>query len=129
MNYQNTPRILLCTAAFAALTLAGCASSLKAPATTSVAVSAAAVDNAAGADGAQFAPVEMAAARDKMARAKKALEDKDYRSARDLADQAQADAKLARSKANSAKAQAVSNALQDDLRILREELARANNAK
>ncbi len=129
MNYSNTPRLLLCSAAFAALALAGCASKLKVPATSSVAVSAAAVDNAASADGAQFAPMEMAAARDKMARAKQALADKDYTTARDLAKQAEGDAKLAQSKANSAKAQAVSDALQDDLRVLREELARSNNAK
>ncbi|OYU45612.1 MAG: hypothetical protein CFE44_06565 [Burkholderiales bacterium PBB4] len=109
------------------LALAGCTSSIKEPATSSVAVSKAAVDNAAGADGMQFAPVEMAAARDKMARANQAMAAKDYKTALMLADQAQVDAKLAQSKANSAKAQAVSDALQEDLRVLREELARPSN--
>jgi hypothetical protein len=42
----------------------------------------------------------------------------------DLAGQAQADAKLAQGKADSAKAQAAADALQDDIRVLREELNR-----
>ncbi len=104
---------------------AGC-SSLKPPATADVAVSKAAVDNAAGAGGAEFAPAEMMAARDKMALANKAMAAKDYKLAINLAAQAQADATLARSKANSAKAQTAADALQDDIRVLREELERNN---
>lgn len=99
-------------------------SSLKTPATASVAVSAAAVENATTAGGAEFAPIEMNAAREKMARANAAMANKDYRLARDLANQAQADAKLAQGKANSAKAQTAADALQDDIRVLREELDR-----
>lgn len=109
----------------AALLAVGC-SSLKTPATADVAVSKAAVENAAGAGGVQYAPVEMTAARDKMALANKAMADKDYKLARDLAAQAQVDAKLAQGKANSAKAQAAADALQDDIRVLREELERNN---
>lgn len=101
-------------------------SSMKTPATADVAVSKAAVENAAGAGGTEFAPVEMSSARDKMALANKAMAAKDYKLAADLAGQAQADAKLAQAKANSAKAQAAADALQDDIRILREELARTN---
>jgi hypothetical protein len=107
----------------AAVLAVGC-SSLKTPATADVAVSKAAVENAVGAGGAQYAPVEMTAARDKMALANKAMAAKDYKLARDLAAQAQADAKLAQSKANSAKAQAAADALQEDIRVLREELER-----
>jgi hypothetical protein len=110
----------------AALVLGAGCSSLKTPATADVAVSKAAVDSAASADGAEFAPVEMAAARNKMALANKAMASKDYKLAIDLAAQAQADAKLAQGKANSAKAQAAANALQDDIRVLREELERNN---
>lgn len=102
---------------------AGC-TSLKTPATADVAVSKAAVENAAGAGGVEFAPVEMNAAREKMAQANKAMADKNYKLAIDLAAQAQADAKLAQSKANSAKAQMAADALQDDIRVLREELNR-----
>ena len=100
--------------------------SMKTPATADVAVSRAAVDNAAGAGGAQFAPIEMNSAREKMALANKAMQAKNYKLAIDLANQAQADAKLAQGKANSAKAQAASAALQDDIRVLREELDRAS---
>lgn len=111
--------------AAAVVLLAGC-SSLKTPATADVAVSKAAVDNAASAGGTEFAPVEMRAAREKMALANQAMAAKDYKLAIELANQAQADAKLAQGKANSAKAQMASDALQDDIRVLREELERAN---
>ena len=102
----------------------GC-SSMKTPATADVAVTKSAVDNAASAGAAQYAPVELNAAREKLTLANKAMREKDYRLAVELAGQAQADAKLAQGKANSAKAQAAANALQDDIRILREELDRA----
>lgn len=102
---------------------AGC-SSLVTPATADVAVSKAAVDNAVGAGGGEFAPVEMQSAREKMARANKAMAAKDYKLAIELANQAQADAKLAQAKANSAKAKIASDALQDDIQVLREELNR-----
>jgi len=113
----------LCGAA--ALLAVGC-SSLKTPATADVAVSKAAVENAGDAGGAEFAPVEMSAARTKLAQANQAMAAKDYKTARDLASQAQADAKLAQAKANSAKAQTIANTLQEDIRVMREELDRAN---
>ena len=106
-----------------AVLVIGC-SSLKTPATADVAVSKAAVDNAAGAGGVQYAPVEMTAARDKMVLANQAMAAKDYKLAREMAAQAEVDAKLAQSKANSAKAQAASDALQEDIRVLRAELER-----
>jgi len=107
------------------LVAAGC-SSMKTPATASVAVSNAAVDNAAGAGGAEFAPVEMNSARSKIALANRAMAAKDYKLANDLATQAQADAKLAQGKADSAKAKTAADALQDDIRVLREELDRTS---
>ncbi len=106
--------------------MVGCSSSLKTPATADVAVSKAAVENAVSAGGVQFAPVEMNAAREKLVLANKAMAGKDYKLAVDLASQAQANAKLAQSKAGSAKAQAAADALQDDIRVLREELDRAS---
>lgn len=126
---KNSKTFLMAACTLAVLASLGCASKLQTPATASVAVSRAAVDNAASADGTQFAPVEMAAARDKMTRANAAMAAKDYKTAMDLATQAQADAKLAQSKANSAKAQTAADALQDDIRVLREELDRANAPK
>lgn len=123
MNGNPMPWLTLCSIALA-LT-AGC-SSMKTPATADVAVSKAAVDNAASAGAGEFAPVEMTSARDKLAQANKAMAAKDYKLAADLAAQAQADAKLAQSKADSAKAQKAANALQDDIRVLREELERTS---
>ncbi|MFI4938754.1 MAG: DUF4398 domain-containing protein [Burkholderiales bacterium] len=104
---------------------AGC-SSLKTPATADVAVSKETVANAAAAGGAEFAPVEMKSARDKLAGANAALAENNYKLAGDLANQAQADARLAQGKANSAKAQNEAAALQEDIHVLRMELDRAN---
>jgi hypothetical protein len=114
----------LCLAAM--LALAACSSTQKAPATADVAVSRNAVENAVSAGAAELAPAEITAARAKMMQANQALAAKDYKLARDLAGQAQADAKLAQSKANSSKATAAANALNEDLRVLREEVERAN---
>jgi len=118
------PRGGLALLSVAALVLAVGCSSLKTPATADVAVSNAAVANAAGAGGAQYAPLEMTAAREKLALANQAMLAKDYKRAIELANQAQADAKLAQSKASSVKAQAAADVLQDDIRVLREELDR-----
>jgi len=106
------------------LALSACASE-KTPATADVAVSKNAVENAVSAGAADLAPAEINLARDKMMRANAALANKDYALARDLANQAQADAKLAQSKANSAKATAAAAALDADLRVLRDEVDRA----
>ncbi len=120
-------RLLTPLAAAAVLALVGCASPQKAPATADVAVSRNAVENAVSAGAAELAPAEITAARDKMVRANAALAAKDYKLARELAIQAQADAKLAQSKAVSAKATAASTQLNEDLRVLREEVDRANS--
>lgn len=122
---RNTKQWFTVLGGAAMVLMVGC-SSMKTPATADVAVSKAAVDNAAGAGGAQFAPAEMNSAREKLALANKAMVAKDYKLARDLSNQAQADAKLAQGKANSAKAQAAANAVQDNIRVLREELDRNN---
>ena len=123
MKHTRLWVMALCSAA--AVLSVGC-SSLKTPVTAEVAVSQAAVDNAVGAGGAEFAPLEMQAARSKLTQANQAMGAKDYSRARTLAAQAQADAKLAQGKANSSKAQAAADALQDDIRVLREELERNN---
>lgn len=110
----------------AAMFITGCANPEKTPATAEVAVSKAAVTDAAAAGGMQYSPLEMTAAREKMVQANKAMTDKDYKLARELASQAEADASLAQSKASSAKAKLAADALKEDVRILREELDRAS---
>lgn len=103
--------------------LGGCASQ-KTPATADVAVSRAALESAASAGAAEVAPAEMQAAQDKLMRANQALAARDYRSAADWANQAEADARLAQSKANSAKAAQAAEEVQRSIQALREELSR-----
>ena len=107
------------------LGVSACASN-KTPATADVAVSREAVAAATSAGAADLAPAEMQSARDKLMRANQALAAKDYKAAQDLATQASADAQLAQSKANSAKATMAADELQQNIRLLREELQRAN---
>ncbi|MFS2007575.1 DUF4398 domain-containing protein [Duganella sp. CT11-25] len=125
MMTTNRVNMMLCGAAMV-LGLAACASN-KAPATADVAVSRAAVANATSAGAADLAPAEMQSAREKLMRANQALAAKDYKTAQDLATQASADAQLAQSKANSAKASSAADELQQNIRLLREELNRANS--
>jgi hypothetical protein len=124
MMTLNSKLQMLCGAAFL-VGLVGCASD-KTPATADVAVSREAVAAATSAGAADLAPVEMQSAREKLMRANQALAAKDYKTAQDLATQAQADAQLAQSKANSAKATTAADELQQNIRLLREEVARAN---
>jgi hypothetical protein len=109
-------------AAAAVLFMAGCAST-SAP-TEQMAVSRAAVSNAMSAGGNQFAPVQTRSALEKMESAERAMADKDHELALRLAEQAEVDAKLAAEMARSAKAQKAADALQEDIRVLREELER-----
>jgi hypothetical protein len=90
-----------------------------------VAASNNAVAEASSSGAPELAPLEMGTAQDKLARANQALAEKDYKKAKLLADEALADAQAAQTKTNSIKAQQAAAALQDDIRVLREELSRA----
>jgi len=103
--------------------MAGCASVVPAP-TEQIAVSKAAVANAVSSGAPEFAAPDMSSAQDKLARANQAMAAEDYESARWLAEQAQVDADLAAVKARSAKAQKAVLAVQEDSRVLQEELNR-----
>jgi len=105
--------------------IAGCAST-PAP-TEQMALSRAALDTALSVGGNEHAPLQLQAAMNKMDAAEKALAKEDYAEARKLAEQAEVDAKLASAMARSAKAQKASEAVQDDIRVLRQEIDR--NAK
>lgn len=106
----------------AVMLIAGCAST-PAP-TEQMAVSRAAVNNALSTGGNQFAPVQTKSALDKMAAAEQAMADKNYELALRLAEQAEVDAKLAAEIVRSTKAQKAADALQEDIRVLREEIER-----
>lgn len=107
---------------FAALVATGCAS-VKPP-TAQLEVSKMAVSSATNAGGNEFASGEMRAAQDKLDRAIQAMTAKDYKNARLLAEQAQADAQLAAAKTSSAKAQKAATTVQEGSRVLRKELDR-----
>lgn len=105
-----------------AIFVAGCAG-IPAP-TEQIAVSKVAVTNASAAGGNEFAPIPLKAAMDKMDAAEQAMMQEDYLRAGQLAEQAQFDAQLASATARSIKAQKAASALQEDNRVLRQEIDR-----
>lgn len=113
------PALVASTSVF----LAACAASPPAP-TEQIAVSKATVAQASSAGASELAPAELQTAREKLDRASVAMGSKDYEQARILAEQAQVDAQLAVTKARSVKAQKAAVAVQEDSRVLREEINR-----
>jgi len=120
-SYQMMQRISLTVGA--AILVAGCASTPP-PIIEQMASSRAAVSNASRAGGNEFAPQLLKSAMEKMDGAERAMAEKDYVRARQLAEQARVDAQLAGVTARSAKAQKAADALQEDSRVLREEIDR-----
>lgn len=108
----------------AAIFIAGCAS-VPAP-VEQMAVSRAAISDASSAGGNEYAPQLLKAAMEKMDVAERAMAEKDYAFALHLAEQVQVDAQLAGAMARSAKAQKAADAVQEDSRVLRNEIDRKN---
>jgi hypothetical protein len=102
--------------------LAGCASTP--PPIVQMAVSRAAVGNANRAGANEFAPVQFQTAMDEMNAAETAMTAKNYELAKNLAEQAEVDAKLASATTRSVKAQKAADAVQEDSRVLRKEIDR-----
>ncbi|WP_234413594.1 DUF4398 domain-containing protein [Ideonella sp. A 288] len=103
------------------LLLAACASTP--PPAEQLAVGRAAVERAGGPASAE-APLELAAARDKISRANTAFAAKDYVLARQVAEQAEADATLAEAQARSVRASRALTEVREGIRQLREGTAR-----
>ena len=103
-----------------ALALAACASTP--PPKEQIAVANAAVDQASS--NAADAPAELATARDKLTRANAAMAAKDYVGARQLADQAAADAALAQAKARSARSDRALIELRESIQQLQAQINR-----
>ena len=118
----SAPRAALAALTLAMLALAACSS--VPPPREQMAVSRAAVDKASGPAAAE-APVEIAAARDKIARANRAMADKDYALARQLAEQAEADAALAEARARAKRSDTALTELRESIRALRAELSKS----
>jgi hypothetical protein len=119
---MNIRPLLMAFGGCAALLLSACASTP--PPTAELAASNAAIAHAAGTGANEIAPKDMLSARSKLESAQIALNAKDYDRARTLSDEAQADARLAEARTLSSKARKAADAVQDDHRVLREELDR-----
>lgn len=119
-NYPALPRLAPWATAGLVL-LSGCAS--PPPPSEELAVGRAAVERASGA-AASEAPMELAAARDKIARANIAFAGKDYVLARQLAEQAEADATLAEAQARSVRTTKSLTEVREGIRMLRDEMSR-----
>ncbi len=104
------------------LGIASCAN-LPIP-TEQMAVSNAAVSNAQSAGAVDAAPFELALANDKLAKANIAISNRQYETARELALEAQLDARLAQIKSGSVKAQKAASELQEASRALSDEMNR-----
>jgi|GEM_PF-659132 len=102
--------------------MVGC-ESIPAP-TEQITTSRTAVNNALSAGGNEFAPLQLKSAMEKMEAAERAMGEKNYVLARQLAEEAQIDAQLAGAMARSAKAQKAADALQEASRTLRQEIDR-----
>lgn len=108
-----------------ALFLAGCASTPVVPAPNEqMALSRDAVRSATSAGGNEFAPIQLRSAMEKMDGAERAMGAKNHPLARQLAEQAQVDAKLSEAAARSAKAKQAADALQEGDRVLNQEIDR-----
>jgi hypothetical protein len=102
--------------------ISGCAS--VPPPIEQMAVSRAALNNANSAGANEFAPVQLKSAMDKMQGAEQAMTAEHYQLANQLAEEAEVDAKLAGLTARSVKAQKAAEAIQEDSRVLRNEIDR-----
>jgi hypothetical protein len=104
--------------------LAACASNPAAD--EKIAVAKASVQRAEGSGAPEFAPVEMASARDKLARAEKANADRNLQPATMLAEQANVDAQLAEATAQQQRASKAATEFDTSMQALRQESMRSS---
>ena len=106
-----------------AATLAAC-SSLPPP-VEQMAVTRTTVERVSSAPNAvDAAPVELSQARDKLARAERAMNEKDYVTARRLGAEAEADARVAESRASAMRGERALNEIRNSIRALQDEINR-----
>jgi hypothetical protein len=110
--------------AFAALVIAGGAVAAAPEPVESMAVARAAISDAVSAGSPELAPIALRNAQDKLDRANAALSSGRNRDARHLAEEAEADARLAAATARAAKAERAVAEVQASLSALRDEVAR-----
>ena len=123
---KRTRTIARVALALAALTLSVAAQAGNHVADDKIAVARSAVERAEQAGAPDAAPVELASARDKLARAEKANADRDLKPAADLADQANIDAQVAEATASLARSKKAATEFDAGLQTLRQEAARSS---
>ena len=122
MNHHSTNGRAAFLAVFAAAALSACSTTGDAP-KEQMAVANASVEQATG--NSADAPVELAAARDKLTRANQAMARKDYVLARQLAEEAAADAALAQATARSARSGRALSEVRESIQQLQSQLNRS----
>ena len=120
--WTNTSRA--CAIATCVLAVAGCATVYGTAPTGQLAVADAAFSDATGAGASQYATTDYRNAQRKLDRAHDARNAGDYDAARNLAEEAAADAKLAATRARTVKAERAAAEVQAGIRALRDEIAR-----
>ena len=106
------------------LGVSGCAT-VPAPPVEQMAVSRSAVEQVSSSPNvADAAPVEMQLARQKLERAQRAMNNKDYALARRMAEEAEVDARVAEARASSARGERAWKEVQESIRALQDEINR-----
>lgn len=108
----------------AAAVLAGCASYDVPPPRAEFAQADLAIEQASSADAAQYAPLALRDARQKMNQAREALYEERFLEAQRLADEAKVSAELALAESQTARAEQLAEENMRGLEVLREELRR-----
>lgn len=112
------------TGAVTAIALLAACSSVPPP-VEQMAVTRTTVERVASAPSAvDAAPVELSQAREKLARAERAMNDKDYVTARRLGAEAEADARVAESRASAMRGERALKEIRDSIRSLQDEINR-----
>ena len=124
MRFQLSPFAKGAAISIAIMTAAACATT-PIP-NEKIAVAKASVEHAEQSGAPELAPVEMAQARDKLARAQKAAADRDAQPATQLAEQANVDAQLAEATAQQKKAHKSEMEFEASLQALRQESLRTS---
>lgn len=117
--YQMMSVIVLAT-----VFTAGCATTEKRDMAAQLAVAKTAVADAVSAGAPEFAPMELKTAQENLDDAEKAAMADDYKRAKKLGENAEANAQLASAKARAAKAQQAADALKESDRALQNEMNR-----
>jgi predicted S18 family serine protease len=110
--------------ASAALVGAGCATVSTPPPTDQLAVAQSAIADATSADATTYDAADLRNAQRKLDRAHDAMAQDDYFAARNLAEEAEVDARLAATRARSDKATRAAAEVQASIRALQDEIAR-----